>query len=179
MIPALQAMVEDQLTLDECIHGWSQTPTDDIVVFIINKELAAAHEIALRKMGQPVRSGRSLTPWREISQIVGHGRTLVFAWKNGQWRSVGLGSWGHGLSDLRRYFEMMAQDDPNPQWQHGLEMCQLWFMLNTEKVTQDVIDSILARLDAEPNPGPVWLDLRAQLARWASAGLSSGWPPKG
>jgi hypothetical protein len=178
--PVVQAMVEEQLTPNECIQGWTRTPTDDVVVYITNKDLKAAYELAARNLHRAVRSSHSFTPWWEVSTFLGHGRSLVFADQEEEWVQVGLGSWGQGLSDLLRYFEVMAQDDPNPHWQHGIELCRLWFMLDTSKVTQEVIDRFLARLDAEPNPGPVWLDFRTQFANWARRGLnSSNWPPKG
>jgi hypothetical protein len=200
----VEAMVATQLAPDECIHGWMRTPTDDVVVFISNKDLKAAYDVAAMKMGQVVGSGLSHIPWWEVHNSLGHGRSLVFASEDGKWVSVGLGSWGGGPEKPLRYFEMMAKDNTNPHWQNGIEMCRGWIFLrgicspawpsgrsvsripfatthaspthgqiddrimqNVSEVTQVMIDAFLARLDAEPNPGPVWLDVRTQFANWA------------
>jgi hypothetical protein len=165
--PEIQTIVERQLEPNECIHGWMRTPTDDIVVFIGNKAVKGACEVAARKLGRPFRSELPHVPWWEIGEFLGRGRSLVFAQENGAWKSVGLGSWGVGPGHLLKYYKIMAKDDPNPHWQHGIEMCCVWQCLRVSKLRQEHIDQFLARLRVEPDAGVMWWDFRAQFMNWA------------
>jgi len=148
---AIRRMIDEQIKTTECIHGWEQVPTGDIIVFLSDKERERATRPVAQKVGSPL----------------GRGRTLVFACPGGEWVLVGAGFWGGGVGRLLQYFQAMASADPNPQWRAGIELCKRWALLQSSQLTQTTISDFIARLDAEHNPGSVWLDFREQFIHWA------------
>lgn len=149
--PAIQAMIDERIKPNECVHGWARVPTDDLVVFLSDRDLEGATQAVTQTVGHPL----------------GRGRTLVFAFHDGEWSLVGYGFWGGGVQRLLQYFKAMASNDTNPQWRAGIELCYRWILLKSSKITQAEIDAVAGRLDAEPNPGPVWMDFREQFIHWA------------
>lgn len=147
---AIRKMIHEQIKSTECVHGWEQVPTGDVVVFLSDKDLEQATQSVSQKLG--VQLGR--------------GRTLVLAFQSGEWVLVGAGFWGGGVHRLLQYFKAMVSVEDNPQWRSGIELCHKWLLLQSSELTQAEVSEFVRRLNAEPNPGPVWSDFRQQFIHW-------------
>lgn len=72
-----------------------------------------------------------------------------------------------GPEQFLQYFEDAARESDDPHWRNGVETCTRWLALTDGLVTQTEIDQLIARLDAEPDPGTGWVDLDLQFRAWA------------
>lgn len=74
-----------------------------------------------------------------------------------------------GPQKLRAYYVRIAAGNPrNPQWPHGVEVCDLWLDLQRkEALTQSDIDAVLNKLQSELKAGSGWYIMRDQFTSWA------------
>jgi len=147
---AVELLVRDQLKSNEIIHGWSIVPTGDLVVFLCDREI--------ERVTRPISE--------QVEKQLGTGRTLVFACENGTWSQVGLGAWRSLISHFLDYFQAMSKIDTSPHWQAGIDVCRHWIPIELDGMDQRKAEALQARLNSEPDPGPMWLELRRRIAYW-------------
>ncbi len=151
--PAVEALVLPELRAGQCIDGWTVLPNDDLLVFLIDRNLQQAVAPFVAAAGRP---------------LLGCGDTLVFARKGRRWVRVGAGNWGLGPDKLLRTFQVAAREQPRPIWEAGARLCRRWMCWYVQPATQADVDRLLAEMDAELFPGPIWQEMRRQFARWAA-----------
>ena len=75
-----------------------------------------------------------------------------------------------GPEKLRAYYVRIAARSPqDPQWAHGIEVCDRWLSLQQRQdLTQADIDSVLQELRSQARPGSGWYIMRDQFTAWAT-----------
>jgi len=74
-----------------------------------------------------------------------------------------------GPENLRAYYvRIAARNQRDPQWAHGVAVCDRWLALQKiEVLKQADIDAVLQELRSEARPGSGWTIMQDQFTAWA------------